>query len=93
MSDHERFWDSASRIAGIEARKEIGFHNSKYYWHDLAGASPVRLMEWWSRISQTGVIGDPTVASAENGKLWFEATVKNLVEFIGEFKAMEIRSE
>jgi creatinine amidohydrolase len=82
-----------SAVQMDKARKEIAFHKSKYYWHDLAGGSPVRLMEWWSRISQTGVIGDPTLATREKGKLWFDATVKNLIEFIREFRAMEIRAK
>ena len=51
-----------------KAEKEIGFHKSKYYWHDLAGGPPVRMVEWWSRISQSGTIGDPTLATAREGK-------------------------
>lgn len=74
-----------------KARKEIGFHKSRYSWHDLVSGPPVRMVEWWSRISQTGVIGDPTVATRDKGQKWFEATVSNLVEFIREFRAMEIR--
>ena len=74
-----------------KAEKEIGFHPSKYYWHDLGGGPPVRMVEWWSRISKTGTIGDPTLASREKGKLWYDATVKNLIEFIREFRAFEIR--
>jgi creatinine amidohydrolase/Fe(II)-dependent formamide hydrolase-like protein len=42
-------------------------------------------------MSKTGVIGDPTVATAEKGKLWYEATIENLIEFIGEFRGFEIR--
>ena len=74
-----------------KAKKEIGFQKSKYYWHDLGGAPPVRMMEWWSRMSKTGVIGDPTLATAEKGKLWYEATIENLIEFIREFRGFEIR--
>jgi len=74
-----------------KAEKEIGFHKSKYSWHDLAGGPPVRLVEWWSRISQSGTIGDPTLATAEKGKLWFEAVVAALIEFVREFRAFEIR--
>ena len=73
------------------AVREIEFHKSKYYWHDLAGGPPVRMMDWWSRISRSGVIGDPTLATKEKGRLWYDATVNSLVEFIREFRAFEIR--
>jgi creatinine amidohydrolase len=82
---------NAEAVQMDKAEKEVGFHRSKYYWHDLMSGSPVRMQEWWSRISQSGVIGDPTLATAEKGKLWFEATVKNLIEFIHEFRAFEVR--
>ena len=74
-----------------KAEKEIDFHKSKYTWHDLAGGPPVRLVEWWSRISQSGTIGDPTLATREKGHLWFDATVAALVEFVREFRSFPIR--
>src|SRR5260370_35973479 len=74
-----------------KAEKEIDFHKSKYYWHDLAGGPPVRMADWWSRISRSGVIGDPTLATAEKGRLWFEAVVTPLIEFGREFRALEVR--
>jgi creatinine amidohydrolase len=82
---------NADAVQMGKAEKEIGFHPSKYYWHDLAGGSPVRMQEWWSRISLTGTIGDPTLATAAKGQLWFEATVTNFIEFVREFRAFEIR--
>jgi creatinine amidohydrolase len=74
-----------------KAVREIGFHASKYYWHDLAAGPKVRMVEWWTRISRSGVVGDPTLATAEKGKLWFEAAVEALVEFVREFRAFELR--
>jgi creatinine amidohydrolase len=82
---------NGSAVQMDKAEKEIEFHHSKYYWHDLASGPPVRMAEWWSRISQTGTIGDPTLATPEKGKLWFEATVQNFIEFIREFHGFEIR--
>jgi creatinine amidohydrolase len=82
---------NASAVQMDKAEKEIGFHSSKYYWHDLAGGPPVRMVEWWSRISQSGTIGDPTVATPEKGKMWFEACITNFIEFVREFRAFEIR--
>jgi creatinine amidohydrolase len=73
------------------AKKEIDFHRSKYYWHDLGGGPPVRMVEWWTRISKSGVVGDPTIANRDEGKAWYDATVENLIEFIHEFRAFEVR--
>lgn len=74
-----------------KAQRDINFHQSKYYWHDLGGGSPVRMVEWWTRISKTGTIGDPTLATVDKGKLWFDATVENMIEFIRELRRFEIR--
>jgi creatinine amidohydrolase len=80
-----------SAVQMDKADKEIDFHASKYTWHDLVAGPPVRLVEWWSRISKSGTIGDPTLATREKGALWFEATIAALVEFIREFRAFPIR--
>jgi creatinine amidohydrolase len=50
-----------------------------------------RLMEYWSTISHTGVMGDPTVASTIKGKKWLAAAIKGLRNIITEFRAREIR--
>ena len=36
------------------------------------GAAPLRMMDRWSRISTTGVIGDPTQATAAKGQRVFD---------------------
>ena len=74
-----------------KAERDINFHPSKFYWVDLMGASPFVMMDWWSRISKTGTIGDPTVATEEKGKRFFDAAVSRLVELIQEFRSFEIR--
>lgn len=74
-----------------KASKEIGFAKSKFHWHDLTQASPLKMMNWWSRFSQTGVVGDPTLANADKGERFFEAVVSKLVELIKEFKSWEIK--
>ena len=56
----------------------------------VAGGS-VQFVDWWSRMSETGLLGDPTKASAERGKKMFELLVNALAEFIKEFKEREIR--
>jgi hypothetical protein len=51
----------------------------------------VRLIEWWSRISHSGTIGDPTLATKSKGKLWYDATVAAIAEFIQEFRSFPVR--
>ena len=51
----------------------------------------VQFMDWWSRMSTTGIIGDPTKADRERGKKMFELYVNKLVEFIKEFRVREIK--
>jgi creatinine amidohydrolase/Fe(II)-dependent formamide hydrolase-like protein len=43
-------------------------------------------MDWWSRVLKTGTIGDPTLATAEKGKIVFEASVTELVKLVREFR-------
>ena len=59
-------------------------HFTHKAWHDTS--------ETIGKV-QYPLIGDPTLATREKGKLWFDATVKNLIEFIREFWAMEIRAK
>ena len=62
---------------------------SRFIWMDLMSASPVLMMDMWSRFSKSGVVGDPTLASGEKGKVVFEAVVNGLVELVREFKSYE----
>jgi creatinine amidohydrolase/Fe(II)-dependent formamide hydrolase-like protein len=48
-------------------------------------------MDWWSRFSQTGVAGDPTVATAEFGRILFEETCNRMVELLQEFREIPVR--
>jgi len=56
----------------------------------VAGGS-VQFVDWWSRISKTGTLGDPTKATAEKGKMMFELYVEKLAEFVKEFRRRELR--
>lgn len=51
----------------------------------------VTMMEWWSTISETGVMGDPTDASAETGERIFEAAVDGLDAIVEAFADYPIR--
>ena len=54
-----------------KAAKEMGVLASKYYNWDHPYPAVYTWMDWWSRFSQTGVAGDPTVATRELGELGF----------------------
>ena len=71
-----------------KAVREISHRPTKNYWTDLvAGDGPLMMMEHWSAISETGVMGDPTKASAEKGKLLLAAAARGLVELIDEIRS------
>ena len=66
---------------------------------DVAGAfvssdsvpeNPVRFNDYWGRWTKTGVHGDPTVATAEKGRVIYEAAVAELIKVIGEWKRWPI---
>ena len=64
-----------------------------YYWRGSLkgkGASPLRMMDHWSRVSDSGVIGDATVATKEKGERVFNAAVAQLTEVIQEFRNIPI---
>ena len=63
----------------------------RWFWGGISGYSSVRMMNIASRLTTSGVFGDPTHASAEKGELFISAAVKNLIDVAREFQALEIR--
>jgi creatinine amidohydrolase/Fe(II)-dependent formamide hydrolase-like protein len=55
----------------------------------FAGSKKAFWSTWGIQRSQTGIYGDPTVASAETGELIFNEAVANLVGFCREYHAAE----
>lgn len=74
-----------------KAERDQGFQPSKYMWRDLRLASPMVFNEQWSRFSRTGVQGDPTLATAEKGRVIVDAVVENLAELLRDLKAREFQ--
>ena len=64
---------------------------SEFWWQDVAEGGRIGMMEWWSTFSRTGVLGDPTKATAEKGKALYEAATRELAALIREFRARPIR--
>lgn len=50
----------------------------------------VRFNDFWGRWTRTGVHGDPTAATAEKGKVIWEAILSRLIELVEEFRAWPI---
>lgn len=52
----------------------------------------VRFNDYWGRWTRTGVHGDPTKATAEKGRIIFEAAVAGLVQLVDELRAWPIET-
>ena len=59
---------------------------------DSVPANPVRFNDYWGRWTTAGIHGDPTKATAEKGRVLFEAAVNGLLEFVDEWSAWPIAS-
>jgi creatinine amidohydrolase len=70
-------------VAQIVHDPDSGFFNL-----DLAGGSKAMLMRWWSAMSPDGTMGDPTVADADQGRLFFEAGVEATIGLVREIRAL-----
>ncbi len=67
---------------------DISFNNdgSEFNWVDLFSAGPATTVSWTSSYSDTGVLGEAELATAEKGKRAYEECVKQLVRYIAYWK-------
>jgi creatinine amidohydrolase len=73
------------------ARDEVGsMPMSEHFVFDLAGGGPVGFIEYYSRHSTTGVMGQPTLATAEKGAAALDAAARELAKVIEEFRARPV---
>ncbi len=56
--------------------------HSPFLWIDLFGAAPTALTSWTSSYSETGVLGEAELATAEKGRQAYEEVVKQLGRFV-----------
>lgn len=59
--------------------------NSKFRYVDLFAAGPIQVTSWTATYSETGVLGEAELATAEKGKEAFEEAVTRLCEFLEEW--------
>jgi creatinine amidohydrolase len=66
---------------------DISFNNdnSPFNWVDLLGAGPATTISWTSSYSDTGVLGEAELATAEKGKRAYEEAVKQLCRYVEYF--------
>jgi creatinine amidohydrolase len=74
-----------------KAVKEMGQLSVKYFNWDHPTPSVYSWMDWWSRFSKSGIVGDPTVATRDFGQLMFNATCDRMLELMREFKQIPVR--
>jgi len=53
---------------------------------DLYGTGPATIISWTSSYTETGVLGEAELATAEKGRQVYEEAVKQLVRFVTWFK-------
>jgi creatinine amidohydrolase len=73
------------------AVREIGQLRFSFFNWDHPEPSALSWQDWWSRMSKSGVCGDPTVATAEFGGAVLETIVANLARFIVDFRQIPLR--
>jgi creatinine amidohydrolase len=59
---------------------------SPFSWVDLFAHGPATVISWTSSYSETGVLGEAELATAEKGRQAYEEAVKQLVRFVSWFK-------
>lgn len=71
----------------------ITFHNQHgatgFRWFDAFGSGAVRMVEWTSSYTPTGVVGQPSLATADKGRRILDEAVKHLNAWVAEFQAYE----
>src|SRR5256885_10223599 len=56
--------------------------DSPFSWVDLFAAGPATVISWTSSYSDTGVLGEAELATAEKGKQAYDEAVKQLTRLV-----------
>src|SRR5438094_10485616 len=57
-----------------------------FQWNDLFASGPATKISWTSSYTETGVLGEAELATAEKGRQVYEEAVKQLARFVSAFK-------
>lgn len=77
------------RIGGREAPSSL----NEFIFDDLFGSGPMHFVNRWSRLSESGVEGDPNLATPEKGKEFAECSIDALIRFCREFRNLQVPPE
>ena len=80
---------ASERVRQKEARAG-GDVRGEFLSSDSTSDYPFRFNDIWGRWTKIGVHGDPTKATAEKGKIVFEAVVAKMVAFVDEWRSWPI---
>jgi creatinine amidohydrolase len=72
-----------------QATDERNFPETDHAWLDWSDGS-LTMMPWWSSFSDSGVQGDATLATAEKGKVLFDAAVEEIAAYVRELQSLEL---
>ena len=75
------------------ARPEVDFISTPNYYMDWIEGGRLIANPPWSDDTQTGVYGDPTLASAEKGRRWLAAAVEEKLQSLAEIQEQVRRRE
>ena len=82
-----------SNVQMDKAVKDIGFPPAEFFSLDSAKAGIASYTPVWATFSQTGTLGDPTVATKEKGERWLDSAAEGLVRLIKEFKSVVLKGK
>jgi creatinine amidohydrolase len=68
---------------------ERGYPETEHAWMDWSDG-PLKLMPWWSSFSESGVQGDASKATAEKGRVLFEAAVEEVAGYVTELRSLPL---
>ncbi len=78
------------RVQMDKAVREIPDWGSENVWMDW-NDGPLSIKGAWSGWTESGVMGDATVATPEKGRLWLERAIAEVAEYIDELAVREPR--
>lgn len=78
-----------ARVHLERAKRDGPTHESPYRKADMQYARPVYFVNEFDEISETGTVGHPDLATAEKGKAFLDAIVKDVVAFVDDFVTWE----
>jgi len=78
--------DNVRRERIVSGTISFNDEDSPFHWVDLLAAGPATIVSWTSSYSESGVLGDAELATAEKGQQAYDEAVRQLARFITWFK-------